>query len=133
MRPKVDGIWSLHNGLSNALLNFIILSSMVGAVDDPSQAAYVATSVFQDAVANCRNRKRLPAITLNLRKVIDIGIVAEKFGGKERSQRLAKPRELLSKTSTLLMVPLEEISASKSMTEYGMGSLIAVEMRHWIL
>lgn len=223
MRPKVDGIWNLHNGLSNAPVDFfIILSSMVGTVGDPSQAAYVAASVFQDAFANFRNRKGLPAVTLDLGKVVDIGIVAEKLAArrgvrglwsrdmfedevmaliqsaivrplrvgesgfsltglrawsenadpvfqsplfshlrhaarKSSSSRgstgtsrprireslkkatsfkealLVVIRELLSKTSSLLMVPLEEINGSKSLTEYGMDSLVAVEMRNWIL
>lgn len=223
MRPKVDGIWNLHNGLSNAPVDFfIMLSSMVGTVGDPSQAAYVAASVFQDTFANYRNRKGLPAVTLDLGKVVDIGIVAEKLAARKgvrglwsrdmledevmaliksaiirplrvgesgfsltglrawsenadpvfqsplfshlrhaatrslssrgsagtsrprireslkkatsfKEASLSILRELLSKTSSLLMVPLEEINASKSLTDYGMDSLVAVEMRNWIL
>ena len=41
--------------------------------------------------------------------------------------------ELSTKTATLLMIPLEEMSPSKSMSDYGMDSLVAVEMRNWLL
>ena len=224
MSPKVDGIWHLHNRLSKTDLDFfIMLSSVVGLVGDPSQAAYVAASVFQDAFADFRNHQGLPAVALDLGKVVDIGIVAEKLSARrgvqglwsrdlveeevmtviksaivtplrkdrpgssiiglkpwspdadpvfqtplflhfrraamERSKRedregsTGHPRvretlrqaktleeaiqrvcdELLTKTSSLLMVPLEEINPSKSMLDYGMDSLVAVEMRNWLL
>lgn len=31
------------------------------------------------------------------------------------------------------MIPLEEMSASESMADYSMDSLVAVEMRNWVL
>lgn len=224
MRPKVDGIWNLHNALSQVDLDFfIMLSSVVGIAGDPSQAAYVSASVFEDAFADFRNRQGLPAVTLDLGKVVDIGIVAEKFlarrgvrglwsrdlregevmamiesaivsprrsrepgsviiglkawtetadpvfqaplfshfrrAGLKTSRKNdaetpnAIPRiretlryaesmeeaaqkvcaELISKTSNLLMVPMEDISPAKSMLNYGMDSLVAVEMRNWLL
>lgn len=39
---------------------------------------------------------------------------------------------IIAKLSSLLMVPLEEINPSSSMQDYGMDSLVAVEMRNWI-
>lgn len=201
---------------------FIILSSTVGVAGDPSQAAYVSASVFQDAFADYRNQQGLPAVTLDLGKVINIGIVAEKFSARrgvrglwsrdlredevmamiksailtplrthgpgstiiglrswsqsadpvfnaplfshfrraaidstlktgqgattassireslKRARSLEQVtqkvcEELVSKTSSLLMVPVEDINPSKSMLEYGMDSLVAVEMRSWLL
>ncbi len=224
MRPKVDGIWNLHNGLSKVDLDFfIMLSSVVGIAGDPSQAAYVSASVFQDAFADFRNRQGLPAVTLDLGKVVDIGIIAEKFlarrgvrglwsrdlreeevmamiksaivwplrplgpssviiglkawtqaadpvfqtplfshfrraglkttrtDDKEASTTTPRIRttlkqarsleeaaqqicaELIPKTSRLLMIPVEDVSPLKSMSECGMDSLVAVEMRNWLL
>jgi hypothetical protein len=40
---------------------------------------------------------------------------------------------VIIKMSVLLMIPLEEISSSKSMSSYGMDSLVAVEMRNWLV
>ena len=223
MRPKVDGIWNLHNRLPKYDLDFfIILSSLVGRVGDPSQAAYAAASAFQDAFADYRNRQGLPAVSLDLGKVIDIGIVAERYAARRalmgvwsrelredevmdmirsaiitplrepgpgsriiglkawspkadpvfqapvfshfrraaigrsamsdiqgstvphiretlrqaRSLRDATERvcdELISKLSSLLMIPVEDVRPSKSMLEHGMDSLVAVEMRNWLL
>ena len=39
---------------------------------------------------------------------------------------------LIAKTSALCNIPSEDISSSKPMSQYGMDSLIAVEMRNWI-
>ena len=223
MRPKVDGIWNLHYKLSKVNLDFfIMLSSVVGVAGDPSQAAYVSASVFQDAFADFRNRQGLPAVTLDLGKVVDIGIVAERFSARRGVKGLwsrdlrenevmamiksailtplrahgpgstiiglkawsqtadpvfqaplfshfrraamgssrktdqegnTAPRiretlkqaisleeaaykaceELISKTSSLLMIPVEDVNPSRSMSEYGMDSLVAVEMRNWLL
>ena len=67
MRPKVDGIWNLHNRLSKVDLDFfIMLSSVIGLAGDASQAAYSSASVFQDAFADFRNTQGLPAVTLDL-------------------------------------------------------------------
>jgi emericellamide synthase (highly reducing iterative type I polyketide synthase) len=40
---------------------------------------------------------------------------------------------ILKKVSTLLALPVDEISTDRSMAGYGMDSLIAVELRNWIL
>lgn len=223
MRPKVDGIWNLHNRLSKRDLDFfIMLSSVAGVAGDPSQAAYVSASLFQDAFADFRNRQGLPAVTFDLGRVIDIGILAENMSasrgaaglwsrdlredevmammksaittplrphgpgstiiglkawsetadpvfqaplyshfrraaqgssqGFDAEKRTA-PRirellkqatsleeaalkacgELVSKASSLLTVPMEDIDRRKSMVDYGMDSLVAVEMRNWLL
>ena len=223
MRPKVDGIWNLHHRLSKVDIDFfIMLSSLVGLTGDTSQAAYVSASVFQDSFAEFRNRQGLPAITLDLGKVVDIGIVAENFAARRaardfwsrdlyeeeimsvikwailtplrthgpgstmmglkawspsadpifqtplfshfrraalgnlekkdqggsgtnsirKSLKQARSLEeaaqkacekLISKISSLLMIPVDNIDPSKSILEYGMDSLVAVEMRNWLL
>jgi len=40
---------------------------------------------------------------------------------------------VIIKISTLLMIPMEDISATKSMADYGLDSLVAVEMRNWLI
>jgi acyl carrier protein len=39
---------------------------------------------------------------------------------------------LMVKMSSVLMVPMEDMSPRRSMTEYGLDSLVAVEIRNWI-
>ncbi|UNI18759.1 putative PKS/NRPS-like protein biosynthetic cluster [Purpureocillium takamizusanense] len=40
---------------------------------------------------------------------------------------------ILAKLSSLLALPVEDISTDRSMASYGMDSLVAVELRNWIL
>lgn len=195
---------------------------MVGVVGNPSQAAYVSANLFLDAFADFRNSRGLPAVSLALGRVADIGFVSENeemkravnhlwsrdvtpeevfaavrsaivepmrkgrpgssivgmkewgseaspvynapifnhyrraalksksSGGREGGSE-AQIREMLknatslddatsqtcdavmAKMSALLMIPLEDISSSKSMSSYGMDSLVAVEMRNWLV
>jgi hypothetical protein len=223
MRPKVDGTWNLHHRLSNSDMDFfILLSSQVGALGNASQVAYAAANVFLDAFADFRSRQGLPAVSLDLGKVVGVGFVAEnedaQRGLKKLWSRDIDPEELkafvksaivtpirrggpgstivglkpwtpeaspiyntplfshwrraamrpekgesqdgesggrirellrqvtsledaakcvcevvLAKISVLLMIPLENISPSKAMSEYGMDSLVAVEMRNWLI
>ena len=226
MRPKVDGVWNLHNRLSKTDLEFfIMLSSLVGLSGNPSQAAYNAANVFLDAFADYRNRQGLPAVTLDLGRIIEIGFVAEneaamrglrdlwsrsigrdevmamiksavltplrrqgpgssitglkgwspaadpvyltpifahfRRAAMERVGKLNRAGDkggasghmhevlrkasslqeaaqtacdgIMAKMSSLLMIPPEDISPEKSMSEYGMDSLVAVEMRNWLL
>ena len=40
--------------------------------------------------------------------------------------------EIRNKVAALCMIPAEDVTASKSLTQYGVDSLVAVEMRNWI-
>ena len=230
MRRKVDGVWNLHSAFptSGSLDFFIMLSSVVGISGNPSQAACTAASIFLDAFADFRTHQNLPAVTLDLCRVVDIGILADsisarrgvrdlwsrdihedevmamiksaaveplkrkgrpassisglkpwapdanpvyrtplfahfhraamgaageegkghgKEGGRSPSGLREKLRHdtspedavqkvcagIMAKASTLLIMPLEVISTEKSLAEYGMDSLVAVEMRNWLL
>lgn len=223
MRPKVDGVWNLHNRLSRADVDFfIMLSSIVGLVGNPSQAAYVAASLFLDAFSSFRNRLGLPAVSLDLGRVVGVGFVAENEAASRGVSKLwsrdidevelmaliasamVAPRradgrpgasiiglkpwgpaagtamdspmfshfrraamreeatgaegglaacerevlreavsldeaaryvcaKLMGKMAALLMMPVGDISASGSMADYGMDSLVAVEMRNWLV
>jgi hypothetical protein len=224
LAPKVRGTWNLHEKLSKEDLDFfIMLSSTAGIIGNASQAAYSAASTFLDAFADYRNNLGLPAVTIDLGMVSDVGYLAvnadlrhmlEKLGfssvylpellamiktaivhplrsksssgrsvtglgtykldgsrpgleysifahfrrmalkmkqtSRESDGSLAVVRDVLQQTtsvdeaaeavctvlmakiSVLLMIPLEDIKASRSMSEYGMDSLVAVEMRNWL-
>lgn len=40
---------------------------------------------------------------------------------------------IMAKASSLLMIPPEDMSQDKSLAEYGMDSLVAVELQNWLL
>ncbi|KAG9606254.1 polyketide synthase, partial [Aureobasidium melanogenum] len=220
--PKVQGTWNLHNHLSKTDVDFfIMLSSISGVVGNTSQAQYAAASTFLDAFADYRNSLELPAVTIDLGVVHDVGYVAnnkklqkgfedQKFEMIESTELLAmledaianplrendrsgqtvtglgtykpdnslpvhalpifshfrqanttdieedcgntviKARDVLknaqtileattgvaasigAKISSLVMLPVDEISPDRSMAEYGIDSLVAVEMRNWL-
>lgn len=77
IRPKVNGTWNLHNKLPSNMDFFIMLSSVSGVVGTVTQAAYAAAGSFMDAFAQYRHNLGLPATTLDLGMVLDVGYVAD--------------------------------------------------------
>jgi aryl carrier-like protein len=78
IRPKVTGTINLHNLTKDMPLEFfIMLSSAAGVVGNSSQANYAAGGAFQDAFAHYRTELGLPAVTLDLGGIDDVGFVAE--------------------------------------------------------
>lgn len=219
LAPKVQGTWNLHNLLPQKDLDFfILLSSIVGVRGNASQAAYSAAGAFLDSFSHYRRSLGLPAVSIDLGKIDEVGYVAER--NEETAKRLdeagvsamskdqflaaikvaidgasgqiitglrtyspdhalpeyevntfsvfrrtgeairesagddgsaptrardalrqtTSPEEatnilcaaFVEKMSVLLMVAVENIDFSKSINDYGMDSLVAVEMRNWL-
>jgi acyl carrier protein len=219
LAPKVQGTWNLHQLLPQQNMDFfIMLSSIVGVRGNASQGAYSAAGAFLDAFAHYRRSLGLPAVSIDLGKIDEIGFVAE--SNEQTSKRLGEfglsamnerqflallkvsieqaPNQIITgfapyspdhalpeyevntfaffrrageamkqfagddsstpvrvrdalryatsleeatsifctafvqKMSALLMVVEENIEFSKSINDYGMDSLVAVEMRNWL-
>ncbi|KAK9413823.1 hypothetical protein SUNI508_11641 [Seiridium unicorne] len=81
---KVQGTWNIHQALQGSgnqeLDFFTMLSSISGVVGNKGQANYAAANTFLDAFAGYRNRLGLPANTVDLGLVQDVGYVAEQGG-----------------------------------------------------
>nr|Q86ZD9.1 RecName: Full=Squalestatin tetraketide synthase; Short=SQTKS; AltName: Full=Highly reducing polyketide synthase 1; Short=HR-PKS 1; AltName: Full=Squalestatin S1 biosynthesis cluster protein pks1 [Phoma sp. C2932]AAO62426.1 type I polyketide synthase [Phoma sp. C2932] len=228
IRPKVQGSWNLHSGLSDCDLDFfIMLSSLAGVSGSASQANYTAGGAYQDALAKYRRAQGLSAVSIDLGMVQSVGYVAETKGVAERLVRMGyspisemevlkivehaitnpppeassaqiitgistKPgrhwtesswlqdarfatlrerardvkelsnsqggaqdkqlaagqelsmatslveaidvvgRAITAKLATMFLIAAESIIASKSLSEYGVDSLVAVELRNWL-
>jgi hypothetical protein len=78
LRPKVDASWNLHYVLGQDLDFFILLSSTMGIVGNKEQSNYAAGNTFQDSLARYRLSQGLPALSLNLPAIEDVGFVADK-------------------------------------------------------
>jgi thioester reductase-like protein len=77
-RPKVLGAWNLHaQTLGLPLDFFVMMSSMASIYGSPGQANYAAANAFLDALAHYRRGCGLPALTLNLGTLGEVGHVAQ--------------------------------------------------------
>ena len=223
IEPRVEGAWNLHHCLPQ-LDFFVILASLSGIVGTRGQAAYAATNTFLDSFAAFRRSQNLPASTIDIGAVEDVGYVAEaekerqvvfshlahdriqenelfamvkdaivhassriedggqvmaglklvpdkplpfwaadvRFSHSVRSMQLSGNgitndtgafqvgkelgkaesaeeanqivmRALIIKISKLSMTPAEEIVPGKPLVAYGLDSLVAIEMRNWLI
>ncbi|KAJ2989962.1 hypothetical protein NUW58_g3196 [Xylaria curta] len=79
--PKIRGSWSLHNAAikHGAKLDFFtLLSSICGVVGQKGQANYSAANSFLDAFSEYRKCLGLPACSVDLGVVEDVGYVNER-------------------------------------------------------
>ncbi|GAB1201026.1 hypothetical protein APSETT444_010411 [Aspergillus pseudonomiae] len=195
LNPKYHGTWNLHRYLPSNLDWFIMLSSISGIIGNATQAAYAAGSTFMDSFAAYRNSLGLPAVSLDLGVITDVGYLAE---NKELASRMGQQgfqgtdtktlmslievaimscqedrtisqiitgldtsvnaqteipdtlRQDLQATKTLedaaaviytalsariatnLSIPVNSINPTGPITEYGIDSHVAVELRNWI-
>ena len=79
--PRVQGAWNLHYCFPD-LDFFIMLSSVTSFYGNHGQAAYAASNSFLDAFAAYRRLHGLPAATIDLSIVEDVGYIAETDGAK---------------------------------------------------
>lgn len=80
IKSKVQGTWNLHNVAleNNVHLDFFtMLSSISGVVGQKGQANYAAGNVFLDSFSAYRQRLGLPACSVDLGAIQDVGYVSE--------------------------------------------------------
>nr|ALQ32960.1 putative polyketide synthase [Fusarium scirpi] len=78
--PKVKGTWNLHNATLEAKADldfFILFSSLSGVVGQPGQVNYAGANTFLDAFANYRRGLGLPACSIDIGAVEEVGYLAE--------------------------------------------------------
>lgn len=81
---KVKGTWNLHNAsLEQPLDFFTMLSSISGVVGNKGQANYAAANAFLDAFAHYRQGLGMPANSVDLGAIEDVGYIAEQGSGLE--------------------------------------------------
>jgi len=76
--PKVEGALNIHKALQGTPLDFFVMTSSISAtLGTPGQCNYCAGNSFLDALAWHRNLQGLPAVSLVLPMILDVGYVAE--------------------------------------------------------
>ena len=79
INPKVTGTMNLHNALASQPVEFFVLfSSLSGLIGQVGQANYAAANTFLDSFVRYRHGMNLPAATLDIGLVGDIGYLSEK-------------------------------------------------------
>lgn len=81
LRCKVQGTWNLHEvSMEQAapLDFFTMLSSLSGLVGQKGQANYAAGNVFLDSLATYRHGLGLPACSIDLGVIEDVGYISER-------------------------------------------------------
>ncbi len=124
MRPKVMGALNLHNASRACSLDqFVMFSSISSVIGNTNQGNYVAANAFLDAFSHHRRSLGLPANTINLGVLKDVGVVAE-------NPALARHFELNGikgfSTSQALHGMAQVLSRDKPQTV-----LINVDWRRW--
>ena len=81
IQPKVRGTWNIHDVAMEHDLSldfFTMLSSISGVVGQKSQANYAAASVFLDSFSAYRRGMGLPASSVDLGVIEDVGYISER-------------------------------------------------------
>ncbi|OGM50547.1 hypothetical protein ABOM_000924 [Aspergillus bombycis] len=111
VQPKVQGTWNLHNALLSEqpeeILDFFLLFSSAGAMSGQwGQANYNAGNTFLDAFVSYRHSLGLPASTVNIGVIQDIGYVSQNpeilDSLRSTAQYLMREPELLESIELML-------------------------------
>ncbi|KAF4981694.1 hypothetical protein FZEAL_2581 [Fusarium zealandicum] len=85
VEPKIQGTWNLHNATMSTgtdLDFFLLFSSISGIIGQPGQSNYASASAFLDSFVQYRTDLGLPASTIDIGDVTDIGVISGDDGLK---------------------------------------------------
>lgn len=89
MQPKAVGAWHLHQATRNMPIDaFVMISSIAALLGSPGQGSYVAANTFLDSLANHRRNSGLPAISINLGALAEVGMAARHEGVEKHFARV---------------------------------------------
>lgn len=129
--PKIAATWNLHNNLPE-LDFFVMLSSLTGLGGNTSQANYSAGGTFQDAFAKYRASLSLPAVSIDLASIQEVGFVANTEGVAERLTKTGLANideaQMLKIVETAIQNPHRPVDLSQLITgilEFDEASTVA--------
>lgn len=125
LQPKYAATWNLHRFLPSNLDFFLMLSSISGVIGNATQSAYAAGSAFMDSFAAYRNSIGLPAVSLDLGMITDVGYLAE---NKELASRMAQ--QGFQGTDTPTLMSLIQMAISEPGRE-GASSQVITGLGEW--
>jgi hypothetical protein len=123
---KVHGTWNLHHGLQDRdhdLDFFLILSSVAGSVGTATESNYCAANAFLDSFASYRRKLGLPATTLGLGMISEVGFLHDNPGAEAALLRKGVHPYTEAELLQLLDISLNETPPEPSaLVDYSLGS-----------
>ena len=102
-KPKIEGTRNLHNYFESRSMDldfFVMLSSLAGILGNVSQSNYAAGNTYQDTLAHHRAANGLPALSIDVGMVTDVGWTASNPDiirvGKENFQQELTSQDLIA-------------------------------------
>ncbi|POR37432.1 Polyketide synthase [Tolypocladium paradoxum] len=120
--PKVKGTWNLHRASVSAKADldfFVLFSSLSGIIGQPGQTNYAGANTFLDAFSQHRSNLGLPACSIEIGAVEEVGYMAEhesvmqKLKAAGGSDGTVSERELLEAVGAA-MTTMSSASGDKS-------------------
>lgn len=97
MKPKIQGAWNLHLLTKELSLDFFIMySSIASYIGNIGQGNYVASNMYLESLAQYRQHLGLPALTISLDAILDIGALSR---DKQLKDLLVNKRSVTGITS----------------------------------
>ena len=121
MGPKCYGTWNLHRHLPTNLDFFLMLSSISGVIGNATQAAYAAGCTFMDAFAAYRRSLGLPAVSLDLGTVTDVGYLAEDSDLAAKMERQGFQGTDTPTLLSLIQVAISQSTSGEAQLVTGLG------------
>ncbi|KAJ5720443.1 Acyl transferase/acyl hydrolase/lysophospholipase [Penicillium malachiteum] len=122
--PKVNGTWNLHNASTSANCDldfFVMFSSISGICGQPGQTNYAGANTFLDAFSQYRSNLGLPACSIEVGAVEEVGYLAEHEGIR---QQLRASNALPSAVSESEVLTALKLAISKPQPNKGQPSAL---------
>ncbi|WP_369186056.1 SDR family NAD(P)-dependent oxidoreductase [Streptomyces sp. Y1] len=118
--PKASGAWQLHRATAGRELDFFVMfSSAAALLGSPSQGNYAAANAYLDALAQYRQARGLPALSIDWGPWARIGLAA----GPERAGALAAQ-------GVLALEPRQGIEALDHLLRAGSAQACVLPLDH---
>lgn len=118
--PKIQGTWNIHDALKgkNGDLDFFLLtSSLSGSVGTATESNYCAANAFLDAFARYRRSLGLPAISVGLGMISEVGYLHEH--PEIQALLLRKGLHTISEADLLQIIDIALTDNSPDVNPYG--------------
>jgi acyl carrier protein len=110
MMPKIAGVLHLHKYSRDFPLDFFVnISSVSSIIGNPGQGNYVAANAFLDAFSHYRRALDLPATTINLGVLKEVGMVSR----NENTERILEGSGVKGLTTQNVLRALELVIKKK--------------------